>query len=336
MSAENAVPGPSVDRIDYARPQDYRTLSPSFGDTKQIQGVAATLKADTPERTLAAIGGWIQTNLRYDDRAAYAWRNFDTVLDTRVLGGCADQALVFAALARACGIPAVFVKTMDVDWIREFRATGACTIWRGHVFLEVYLQERWRLLDAAALQLYEEYDPAMRLLPGNRYAYDKGADPYKLLLSLDWERWKQQTAAYFRKFDLARLPVGEGRDVASSPDDVYVAANSPVYQAVVERCRALGHMVRMSFNVDFNQWLAKARGSYLIITCVLDEVVLPETYHGRYLPIPIEELRRKVRADGQGVVRKQACDGTRIVLLYGKDVAALLDVAGRFELSPRL
>ena len=35
---------------------------------------AATLKADTAEKTLAAIGKWIQVNLKYDGNAAYAWR----------------------------------------------------------------------------------------------------------------------------------------------------------------------------------------------------------------------------------------------------------------------
>ena len=55
-------------------------------------------------------------------------------------------------------------------------------------FLEVFLGGKWQLLNASNLQLYDDYLPSTRILPGNRYAYDKGADPRELVLSPDWER----------------------------------------------------------------------------------------------------------------------------------------------------
>ncbi len=36
-----------------------------------------------------------------------------------------------------------------------------------------------------------------RRLPGERYAYDKGGSPWELVLSVRWEPWKRQTAAFF-------------------------------------------------------------------------------------------------------------------------------------------
>ncbi len=257
------VPDPRFDRIDYGRPQDYLALHASFGNPEHIRTLSASLKADAPERTLLAIGRWIGENLTCDNRAAYAWRDFDRVLDTKVYGGCADHALVFGSLSRACGIPTAWVKTMDADWIREFRANGTCTSWRGHVFLEVHLGGRWRLLDASAMRLYDNYDPSMRILPGGRYAYDKGGDPKEMVLSTDWERWKVQTAKFFGGFDLAKLPVGEGRALGM----VYVAADSPVWQAVGRRLKDLGFQ-SSSFNTDFDRQLSLARGAELIITCV--------------------------------------------------------------------
>lgn len=342
------IPTPSCDRINYTKPQDYLILNASFGDAAKIRKIAAPLKADTPEKTLVAIGKWINENLKYDGGAAYAWRNFDTALDSKVYGGCADHALVFAALARANGIPTVFVKTMDADWIREFRTTGTCQSWRGHVFLEVYMGERWRLLDASMMQIYDDYEPTMRLLPGNRYAYDKGADPYALLLSLDWERWKKQTSACFSKFNLALLPMGEGRAVggfrktatasyiSNSAEDIYVVANSPVYQAVGERCNSIGGTVRVSFNTDFDRLLGQAKGCNLIITCVGNDIVLPEVYHERYMPITAEELKERVKTEGQGVVFKKNQEGTKVFLIYGKDLPAIMDAIKRFALSPKL
>jgi hypothetical protein len=326
---DGPVPEPRFDRIDYDRPQDYLALHESLGDAEHIRSIAGPQKAKDPERTLIAIGRWMASNLTCDDRAAYAWRDFDRVVGSKVYGGCADHALVFGALARACGIPTAWVKTMDADWIREFRATGTCTSWRGHVFLEVHFGGRWRLLDASAMRLYGDYDPAMRILPGGRYAYDKGGDPWAMILSTDWERWKRQTAAYFAGFDLAKLPVGEGRRLGT----VYVVADSPVWQAVERRMKGLGTST-FSFNAGFERYLAEAKGGDLIIACVGDRPVLPEAYHAGLLPLTLQELRVRRGREPRGVIRKRLDDGTRVALIYGDDVDAVLEVVSGFELEP--
>ena len=328
----STVPEPSVDRIDYAQPQEYLLLNESLGSKDRIRELAATLTRSTPEDTMVAIGRWIQANLRYDRKVDSTWRNFDTAMETKVLGSCADHAIVFAALARACGIPTVFVKTMNVDWIWEFRTSGTRRGWRGHVFLEVFVGDQWRLLDAQALHLYEDYVPGMRTFPGNRYAYDKGADPRQLVLSLEGERWIKQTVAYFSKFDLAQLPVGEGRPL----DAIYIAANSPVCQAITQRLQALGyrHTSVYSFNIEFERYLPQAKGCYLIVTCVGDSVVLPEAYHARFLPVPVSELLERMKTEPGGIVRKQLDDGTRVTLVCGRDLAAIQGAINSFRLSP--
>ena len=184
-------PAPSFDRVQYDRPDDYLVLNESLGSAERIRAAAAPLKRSTPEKTLAAIHKWVNAELKYDAKAAYEYRDFDQACDAKVFGGCADYAVVFTALSRACGIPTVFVKTMDADWIREFRARGKSGSWRGHVFLEVFIDGKWRLLEPGELRIYEDYDPkTRRLLPGERWAYDKGADPKEIVLSPDWERWK--------------------------------------------------------------------------------------------------------------------------------------------------
>jgi len=48
-----------------------------------------------PAATLGAIFQWMQRNLKYDERAAYAWRTLDEMLQQRTYGGCADHAVVF-------------------------------------------------------------------------------------------------------------------------------------------------------------------------------------------------------------------------------------------------
>src|SRR5687768_4790241 len=169
LADDAAPPKPSFERVRYDRPDDYLVPNSSLGDGDRIRAVATTLKRDKRERTLAAIHRWIAANLTYDANAAYEYRDFGQACDGKTYGGCADYAVVFTALSRACGVPTVFVKTMDADWIREFRAAGTCTTWRGHVFLEVFIDGKWKLLEPGRLTMYDDYDPrTRRILPGER------------------------------------------------------------------------------------------------------------------------------------------------------------------------
>ncbi len=321
------IPEPAFDRVDYAKPGDYLGLDASFGDPERIRAIAAPLTASRPERSLAAIGRWISANLRYDDKAAYAWRDCGAIVDSKAYGGCADHALLFGALARAAGIPTVWVKTMDADWIREFRAAGSCTSWRGHVFLEVYLDGRWRLLDAQEPRIYDDYRTDERLLPGGRFAYDKGGDPRALILSTDWERWKVQTARHFARFDLARLPVGGGRPIGK----IHVVANSPAWQMVDGRVRALGQDC-FSFNNGYEKHLLEARGGTLILAGVGPEPVLPAPFRDRYLPISPAEVKARLDAEGQGFARKRLDDGTRLIWIFARDLDGLRSEIDRLVL----
>lgn len=322
---------PSVERVDYADPQRYLVLHDSLGNAARIREVAEELQRPAPAATLRAIDRWIHDHLKNDENQAYRWRNFDDVMRSGTYGSCADYAIVFASLARACGIPAVFVKTMDSDWIYEFRTTGNCTSWRGHVFLEVYLDGRWQLLEPQGLRLFDLYDPRMRHLPGARYAYDKGADPKAMILSLDWERWKAQTASYFRAFDVSRLSVpGRGRALGT----VYVAADSPIWELLTKRLQNIGYDSVISFNQQFDSKLAQAKGAHLVVTCVGQRVLLPPERLNEFLPIPYDQIASRLRDAPAGVARRVLDDGTSVTLLYGRDLAAVVSLVPTFEVEP--
>jgi hypothetical protein len=207
------IPTPSVDRIDYAKPQAYLFLNDNMGSRERIMKAASQIEGTTPEEKLVSIFNWIQSNVSYKADYFSEWRTFDQMLDDKTQGGCAQYSVLFGSLSRACGIPTVWVKTLDADWIRGFRTKGTEGSWNGHVFLEIYIHDRWMLLDDTQLVLYKAYDTKTRILPGNRYAYDKGGDPYELVLSARWELWKKQTRAYFADFDLSKLPMGNGKSL---------------------------------------------------------------------------------------------------------------------------
>jgi hypothetical protein len=224
---------------------------------------------------------------------------------------------------------------MDADWIREFKANrGRCSGWRGHVYLEVYVRGRWMLLDASRLALYEAYRPGERLLPGNRYAYDKGGDPFALVLSPRWELWKKVTGAYFLDFDLTQLPLATqtGRQLGDQ-DGVFIAADNPVYQWLTKRCTDLGYRVRMSFNAEFGRFLPRSQGNYLILTCVGNRLVLDKEYQDVYLPWSAKELAALKEKGDHGVLRRRLKDGTRVCLIYGRDQEAAGRAIASFTLE---
>jgi hypothetical protein len=90
----------------------------------------------------------------------------------------------------------------------------------------------------------------------------------------------------------------------------------------------------MSFNNEFDRLLAEAKGGDLIITWVGDCPVLPENYHEHYLPISVDDLRAKMAQEPSGVVRMRLDDGTRVILVYGRDVDGVLKVVEQLELVP--
>ena len=336
--ADEEIPVPSVTRIDYAHPEKYLTLHPSMGSESRIRDVADKLKAKSADKTLRSINDWIAGSLKYDSKAAYSWRDFDTAVDARCYGGCADYAVVFASLSRACDIPTVFAKTLDVAWIYNYRLSGTEDSWSGHVFLEVFIDGRWRLLDPEACILYDDYDPASRILPGMRYAYDKGSDPRALPLSTDWERWKRQTATHFSKFDLAELfnpktmPAVQAGHSLPSPNHVYIAANSPIWQALSVRCQALHYRVKRSFNTNFDDCLRMAKGSRLIITCVGDQIVLPRERYAEFLPLAADDVFKRTAAGDKGVASRELANGTSVNLIYAKDEATMLELVKAFKI----
>lgn len=57
-------------------------------------------------------------------------------------GGCTATALIYASVLRHYGIPAIVVHTVSVDWARDQEGGH-----RGHVFVEMYVDGDWYLVD---------------------------------------------------------------------------------------------------------------------------------------------------------------------------------------------
>lgn len=157
--------------IDYSQPEKYlaqgeqtRISDPNITDALRLE------QMNYQPGDLAMLGRiyfWIKGEFE-------TWRaggttigvvTVDELLASRRLGGCHDWGLVFAALARELGYPAVVVDSLSLAWAREFQM-GNSRGFTGHVFVEVFIDQHWVLVDATNNWYVEQgYDPANPVIP---------------------------------------------------------------------------------------------------------------------------------------------------------------------------
>jgi hypothetical protein len=291
----NATTEPTVDSIDYEHPNVYREFPDSLGDRAAILAQASLLKGASDLDTIHNVLAWAEQNVKYDPNLPYRWRNYDDMVRGKAYGGCADYSILCAVLLKGAGIPTVWVKTMDVAWIWDFKKGRPFKSWSGHVFLEVYVNGKWSLLNPGERTLYQDYSPKMRILPGNRFAYHKGNDPKAMIVSSQWEEWKEQTVAYFKKLDESLLPVDE-KGGAMIGKQAYIIGNSPYYQALAAAANEAGLRVAASFNCQYETHLPRAQGQTIVIETHKVKPIVPKGVLERYYPGAFAGLSRPTRS----------------------------------------
>ena len=224
------------------------------------------------------------------------------MMSRRTYGGCADHAAVFGTLARAAGIPTVWVKTMDVDWIEDFRAgRPEAENYRGHVFLEVFLGGRWWLLDAEAMRLYGPGTCHRRRgsCPATVWRTTRGTTHSPSSSPAAGSSGRSRRTRTSRSSIPSLIPWGQSEDLLE-PWRVWVTGNSPMYRYAAEACRRLGYHVMATFNTDWDHQLRQARGKTLIVTCQDRRPVLPEAAWDTLLPAgdPGDRERRRAARGG--------------------------------------
>ncbi|HEY4761816.1 MAG TPA: transglutaminase domain-containing protein [Thermoguttaceae bacterium] len=309
---------PEVESIDYANPNRYLDFPHSLGNRTAIEEQASKLKSKTDLETIGNVLAWMDQNLKHDGTKAYQWRNYDDVLRERAYGGCADQGIVCGVLLKGAGIPVVWVKTMDVSWIWDFKKGRPFQSWSGHVFLEVFVNGKWALLNPGAKIVYQNYSPKMRILPGNRFAYHKGNDPKAMIMSLQWGQWKQQTEQYFRDLDESLLPVDDAGVIHLVPQ-AFVIGNSPYYQTITQMAVEAGFPVAHSFNTDYDVYLPKAQGHLLLIETHQGKPIIPLDILEKYFPNSASGLLQP-----SGFVRVK--DTSIIFLDFSKQLQSIKDM----------
>lgn len=101
-------------------------------------------------------------------------RTTEEIVKSRICSGCNDAGLVLSTILRLKGIPTVFVSSGHIDWAKDLQEQNenARSV-RGHIFLEIYLNDKWYLFDSMAGKIYDNYDYNNLSLPNGYYAFRK-------------------------------------------------------------------------------------------------------------------------------------------------------------------
>lgn len=107
-------------------------------------------------------------------------RTVTDLLKERILTGCHDHAIVVASALRHFGYPVVMLLTVDISWLSRYLSVRQSEF-NGHVFLEIFYQNRWILLDSTSGDIFLDYNRNNPIIATKHQSYlalRRGLDPF--------------------------------------------------------------------------------------------------------------------------------------------------------------
>lgn len=157
-----------IDTLDFTFGIDY-----SHPEVYLIPGEESSLSAENFEAVTTAVGNsvddindvlqvchWINQNFTFENAGGNmaGVNTVDELFQIRTFYGCHSLALIISSVLRKYGVPAVMIETADIQWAYDYR-DGAVDYFKGHVMSEIYLNDKWILLDNNCTYVDEyEYD----------------------------------------------------------------------------------------------------------------------------------------------------------------------------------
>ena len=104
----------------------------------------------------------------------------DELFKIKTFYGCHSLALIISSTLRKFGFPSIMIETVDVQWGYKYNA-GTVQYFAGHVLSEIYVEDKWILLDnnCTYVEEYDFEDPFISKMsrPTNGYfVFAKGVD----------------------------------------------------------------------------------------------------------------------------------------------------------------
>lgn len=127
----------------------------------------------------------------------------EQIFDRRTFSGCSDIGLAISPILRYKGIPTIYVESASIEWIKDVQEDNENKeLMRGHIFLEIYLNNKWYLYDPTFHLVYDDYDYNNLCLPRDYYVFAKSMNSFDLdVHSVNDE--KELASRVLKNFDIS-------------------------------------------------------------------------------------------------------------------------------------
>lgn len=140
---------------------------------------------------------WKNTQFKHINGGGKYHLTINDILTQHLLTGCHDHGLVLVSVARKYGVPAIFVDTAGIEWALQY--PEQISSFRGHVFVELFLNKQWMLFDSTSGAYVSNYDPLNPIIPITYSVEPKGFYVlYKGIESVDGETLNTYLRRYAR------------------------------------------------------------------------------------------------------------------------------------------
>ena len=170
----------NIDTFDFTFGIDYTDtlayLKPGAqSDLDEIYLQEVRNEIGTPENSIEGIlefCHWMNQNFTFENAGGGMVGKVDVndLFETKEFYGCDSAALIISRTLRKFGFPAILIETFDVQWAYDYHE-GRVQTFAGHVMSEVFVEEKWILLDNNGMYV-EEYDTSNPFIPISGYSDD--------------------------------------------------------------------------------------------------------------------------------------------------------------------
>ena len=167
------------DTIKYLIPGEQSDLNDIY--LEEIQNIIGTPGNNIED--ILIVCQWINQNFTFINAGGsmIGKNTVDELFEIKTFYGCHSLALIISSVLRGFGFPAIIIETADVQWGYDHNA-GTVEHFAGHVMSEIYVENKWILLDnnCAYVEEYEAMNPFIpESQPLNAYfVFAKGIDTW--------------------------------------------------------------------------------------------------------------------------------------------------------------
>ena len=192
-------------KIDYSNPALYlKTGNQSELEEQYIKEISNQLNIISKDiKNIGVIFKWKQNHFKtYSAGGKFIGKiTVNQIMEENALSGCHDHGLILVSVLRKYEFPAIMVDAAGIQWALDF-AEGKQNGFKGHIFIEVYVKDRWILIDSTSGEYIENYNPLNSVIPLTDQGEGKGY--FALFKGLDPEDYginsNKQLTEYLKQF----------------------------------------------------------------------------------------------------------------------------------------